>query len=54
MLQLLSVLFRRLLTWYANPIYVTGLLPYPLKTRGYLIFSGGIERDRGMILVNML
>ena len=30
-----------------NPFHATGLFIYPLKTenRGFLMFSGGIERD---------
>ena len=27
-----------------NAFHVTGLILYPLKTRGFLMFSGGIER----------
>ena len=29
-----------------NPFHATGLFLYPLKTRGFLKFSGGTERDR--------
>ena len=29
-----------------NPFHATGLFLYPLKTRGFLTFSGGIERDQ--------
>ena len=32
-----------------NPFNATGLFQYPLKTsqtRGFLMFSGGIERDQ--------
>ena len=29
-----------------NPFHATGHFPYPLKTRGFLMFSEGIERDQ--------
>ena len=29
-----------------NPFHASGLFLYPLKTRGFLMFSGGIERDQ--------
>ena len=29
-----------------NPFHAFGLFLYPLKTRGFLMFSGGIERDQ--------
>ena len=35
-----------------NPFHATGLFLYALKTRGFLIFSRSIEKDRGMKWVN--
>ena len=30
-----------------NPFHATGLFRYPLKTFGFLMFPGSIERDQG-------
>ena len=37
-----------------NSFHATCLFLHPLKTRVFLMFSGGIESDRGMNYVNRL
>ena len=40
-----------------KPFHATGLFIYPLKQqkiKGFLMFSGGIKKDRGMKWVNAI
>ena len=44
--QRVSKLTELISMFLFNPFHATGLFLYPLGTRGFLRFSGGIERDQ--------